>query len=238
MVVHEKISREYGIHFFGINLLSRKSTLNFSQIRMNLIMLDGSLFSKTKPRTKQICFIYSTYFLMYNQPMCWCTINIGTPCMYTFIFVIFDPRVLRKPRFIVDDVLKRAGNHLRFTQDKQNARGIAKFRLSRYDLDLQPPHASSRFPFILRRSPTLWFLSDFRTIRFAGMRHSTPWMRLSRGRDSISSWQRARDDRSRRTPRFLCRLQHAPTVTDFDGIDQFIRSQISIGISNCRHFRS
>lgn len=122
-------------------------------------MLDGSLFSRTKPRTKQIYSIYSTYFLMYSQPVHDCTINIGTPCMYTFIFVIFDPRVLRKPGFIIDDVLKRAGNHLRFTQDKQNARGIAKFRLSRYDLDLQLARASSRFPFIPRRSPTLWYLS-------------------------------------------------------------------------------
>lgn len=69
MVVHEKISREYGIHLFGINLLSRKSTLNFPQVRMNLITLDGSPFSKTKPRTKQIHSIHSMYFLIYDQPV-------------------------------------------------------------------------------------------------------------------------------------------------------------------------
>lgn len=227
-------------------MLSRKSTLNFSQIRVNLIMLDGSLFSKTKPRTKQIYSTYSTYFLMYNQPVHDVPSILGHPvCIRSYSLYSIQEScvslVLSSTMFSnvpETTFVSRRINRMRGELQNFDCRGTTSiFSLPVLPLDFPLSFAALQ-PF-----------DSSRTIGRSGSRQREVGPPLecdtallgcafSRGRDSISSWQRARDDRSRRTPRFLCRFQHAPTVTDFDGIDQFIRSQISVGIFNCRHFRS
>lgn len=40
------------------------------------------IFSKTKPRMKQICSISSTYFLMYDHLLQVVPSILGTPCIY------------------------------------------------------------------------------------------------------------------------------------------------------------
>ena len=158
--------------------------------------------------------------------------------------------MLRKSRFIADDVPKRAGNLVCFTQDKQNARWIAKYRLSSYDLDLQvpspplPSRVSSRaISLYLRETPFLKAPLDRSRRRSRSTRNEKSVRHLecdtqgallgcapSRGVEARWTGKGHETTGRRREPNTISvSFEHAPVVTR-DGIksDTCLRIEIKI----------